>query len=417
MDEFEIKGGAKLRGSVDISGSKNATLPCLFATILTNEPCELTNVPWLDDIRTSLRLLTTLGKEVEPGSHSVTIKSKKPLGTKAPYELIRRMRASVLVMGPLLARKGRARVSFPGGCAIGARPINFHLDGFKALGAKITLSGGYVEARATQLNGTHIKLPFASVGATENLMMAAVLAKGTTVIANAAREPEIEDLGRCLNEMGARIEGLGSSRIHIQGVKQLSGIRHRVIPDRIEAGTLLIAAAITRGKVRINGVEPSHLKTLLHLLQRTGAKVMSKNSQIWIESPEKLSPVSVETNVYPGFATDMQAQWSAFMTTIRGKSSVKENIFENRLMHVAELQRLGARVRQMGNTTSIDGGVPLSGCPVMVSDLRAGAALVLAGLAACGTTRVLRIYHLDRGYENLEGKLLHLGAHIRRVQR
>jgi UDP-N-acetylglucosamine 1-carboxyvinyltransferase len=417
MDEFEIRGGVRLRGSVRISGSKNAALPCLFATILTNEPCVLSNVPLLDDIRTTLRLLTTVGKKVGPEGHIVHVKSGKSLSAEAPYDLVRRMRASVLVMGPLLARKGRAKVSFPGGCAIGARPINFHIEGFKKLGARIRLSGGYVEATARRLLGARVKLPFPSVGATENLMMAAVLAKGTTVIETAAREPEIEDLGRCLQGMGARIAGLGTSKIVIQGVNHLSGIHHKVIPDRIEAGTFLIAAAITRGRVTLKEAHPAHLKSLLEALRRAGVKISITGTTLMAEAGGLLRAVSIRTGGYPDFPTDMQAQWSALMSTVPGTSAVTETIFENRAMHVQELERLGARVRQKGRTTLIEGGKVLSGGPVMVSDLRAGAALVLAGLAAQGTTKVLRIYHLDRGYERLENKLTRLGARIRRNHR
>jgi UDP-N-acetylglucosamine 1-carboxyvinyltransferase len=320
-------------------------------------------------------------------------------------------------MGPLLARTGRAKVSFPGGCAIGARPINFHIDGFRRLGANVRLSSGYVEATAKQLQGGRIPLPFPSVGATENLMMAAVLTPGTTVIEKAAREPEIEDLGHCLQEMGARIKGLGTSRIVIQGVKQLFGVNHDVIPDRIEAGTLLIAAAITRGRITLEGVRIAHIETLLKALRKVGVKMTVKGNTVTMDAKGRLRPASVRTGGYPGFPTDMQAQWAALMSTVPGKSSITETIFENRAMHVQELQRLGAQARQADRTTIIEGGRPLSGCPVMVSDLRAGAALVLAGLVARGTTTVLRVYHLDRGYERLEKKLSGAGARIRRIHR
>ena len=417
MDEFEIRGGIRLRGKAQVSGSKNAALPCLFATILTNEPCVLSNVPLLEDIRTALRLLSTLGKDVRLEGNTVIVRSRGPLKTEAPYDLVRRMRASVLVMGPILARKGRAKVSFPGGCAIGARPINFHVDGFRRLGARIHLTAGYVEATARTLKGARIPLPFPSVGATENLMMAAALARGTTVITNAAREPEIDDLGRCLQSMGAKITGLGSSRIVIRGVKQLRGTNHNVIPDRIEAATLLIGAAATKGRVTVEGVAANHLQSLLRTLRKAGVKISTNGNSVRADASGRLAPVSVRTGGYPGFPTDMQAPWATFMSTVKGRSSVTETIFENRAMHVPELERLGADVRQKGQKTLINGGRRLSGCPVMASDLRAGAALVLAGLAARGKTRVLRVYHIDRGYERIEKKLSALGARIRRIHR
>ncbi len=414
LDSFVIKGGRRLAGTVRVSGSKNAALPCLFATLLTDEECVLENVPDLQDIRTAIRLLEKLGKKVIVQKGRVTVRKRGALRAQAPYDLVRRMRASAVVMGPLLARLGQADVSLPGGCAIGARPINFHLKAFETLGARITVHEGYISA-VGRLKGSRVKLPFASVGATENVLMAASLAQGRTVIENAAREPEITDLANLLIAMGASIEGAGSARITIQGVPTLHGARHRVIPDRIEAGTFLVAAAMTRGRVRLTDADPSHLTAVVKALRKAGLRVMVGPNTVEAAWVRPLKPLSIKTKVYPGFPTDMQAQWMALMAVTPGRSVIEEDIFENRFLHAQELLRMSARIETRGHRAVVEGGARLSGCPLMVSDLRAGAALVLAGLAARGTTKVLRVYHLDRGYEKLEKKLRALGADIRRV--
>jgi UDP-N-acetylglucosamine 1-carboxyvinyltransferase len=414
LDSFDVRGGRRLRGAVRISGSKNAALPCLFATLLTDEECRLENVPDLQDIRTAVALLRQLGKDVDHRDHRVTVRKGRRLGSVASYDLVRRMRASVVVLGPLLARLGRVRVSLPGGCSIGARPINFHLQALERLGAEIHMAEGYVEARAERLKGAVLRLPFPSVGATENAMMAAALADGRTVIRNAAREPEITDLADFLRAMGARIAGAGSSVVTVVGSERLHGARHRVVADRIEAGTFLVAAAITKGKLWLRDVEPRHLGAVLSALRRAGLKLAVGPDWIKAEWRRPLRPVSVKTAVYPGFPTDMQAQWMALMAVVKGRSRITEAIFENRFLHASELLRMGARIDVRGHTAEVEGG-KLSGCPLMVSDLRAGAALVLAGLVAEGRTRVLRVYHLDRGYERMERKLRALGARIRRV--
>ncbi len=415
MDQFEIAGGRKLKGTVSISGSKNAALPCLFATLLTDDKCILDQVPYLADIDTSLRLLTTLGKKVVRTGNRIVVTKGKALTGHAPYELVRRMRASVLVMGPLLARRKKAQVSLPGGCAIGARPVNYHVDGFERMDVQFKVNEGYLDATTQGLKGALIPLPYPSVGATENLMMAAVLANGTTIIQNAAREPEIVDLGRMLQKMGASIKGLETSEITIQGVKSLSGVTHRVIPDRIEAGTFLIAAAITKGDVTVEDVDLDHLKEVVKALRSTGFSIeQNQNGSVRARWIKPLKPVNISTDVYPGFPTDMQAQWIALMSVTKGQSKVKETVFENRFLHVQELLRFGGQIQLNGRDALIQGVESLSGCACMVSDLRAGAALVLAGLAAKGKTKVLRVYHLDRGYERMEKKLKKLGATIKR---
>ncbi len=414
LDSFVMKGGHRLKGTVRVSGSKNSALPCLFATLLTDEACVLENVPDLQDIRTAVRLLERLGKKVVVQKGCVTVRKRGALKAQAPYDLVRRMRASAVVMGPLLARLGRADVSLPGGCAIGARPINFHLKAFEILGARITVNEGYISA-VGRMKGARVKLPFASVGATENILMAASLAQGRTVIENAAREPEITDLANLLIAMGGTVRGAGTSRVTVEGVSSLHGARHRVIPDRIEAGTFLVAAAITRGRVRLTDVEPGHLTAVLAALKKAGLRLTVGPSSVEAAWVRPLKPVSLKTRVYPGFPTDMQAQWMALMAVTPGACVIEEDIFENRFLHAQELLRMNARIETRGPRARVEGGARLSGCPLMVSDLRAGAALVLAGLAARGTTRVLRVYHLDRGYENLEKKLRALGADIRRV--
>ena len=414
MDQFEIVGGRKLQGRIKISGSKNAALPCLFAVLLTDETCILDRVPQLTDIDTSVRLLKKLGKKVVRKSGRLIISQAKGFTGNAPYELVRRMRASALVMGPMLARRKKAQVSLPGGCAIGARPLNFHLDGFERMGVKIHIREGYIEARTKKLKGSLIPLPYPSVGATENLMMAAALAEGETVIQNAAREPEIVDLGMMLMAMGASLSGLGTSEILIKGRSKLFGVRHEVIPDRIEAGTYMLATALTQGKVFLEGVRLQHIKSLVVCLKTAGLSIREEKNGVWARWTKKLKPVNVTTAVYPGFPTDMQAQWMALMSLTKGRCEVRENVFENRFLHVQELLRFGADIHLNGRSAFIKGVKGLSGCAVMVSDLRAGAALVLAGLVAQGKTQVHRVYHLDRGYEKMEVKLRKLGAKITR---
>lgn len=416
MDQFEITNNGPLRGRVKISGSKNAALPCLFATLLTDEPCELLSVPELADIKTSFLLLETLGKKVERKGASVFITKKKKLTGHAPYELVRRMRASILVMGPLLARMKKAQVSLPGGCAIGARPVNFHLDGFERMGVTTSIREGYVDAVTKGLKGALIPLAYPSVGATENLLMGAVLANGETIIQNAAREPEVVDLGRMLQSMGAEITGLETSEITVKGVKSLNGTRHNVIPDRIEAATFIMAAAITKGEIELENVNLSHLAQVIQVLKASGLTIEDKGASVHVKWTKKLKPVDVQTDVYPGFPTDIQAQWIALMAMTAGESVVKETVFENRFLHVQELLRFGADISLSGRDARVRGVKALSGCKCMVSDLRAGAALVMAGLAAKGKTNVLRVYHLDRGYEKLEKKLQKLGAKIKRLK-
>jgi UDP-N-acetylglucosamine 1-carboxyvinyltransferase len=416
VDQFEITNAGPLKGRVKISGSKNAALPILFATLLTDEPCELLSIPELADIETSFKLLETLGKKVERKGDTVRITKKKALTGHAPYDLVRRMRASVLVMGPLLARRKKAQVSLPGGCAIGARPVNLHLDGFERMGVTTTIREGYLDAVTKGLKGALIPLAYPSVGATENLLMGAVLADGQTIIQNAAREPEVVDLGRMLQSMGASIAGLETSEIIVRGVKKLNGVRHNVIPDRIEAGTFLMIAGITKGDIELENVNVSHLAQVIQVLKASGLSIEEKAGVVRAKWTKKLKPINVQTDVYPGFPTDMQAQWIALMAVTSGESVVKETVFENRFLHVQELLRFGAEINLSGRDAHITGVSRLSGCKCMVSDLRAGAALVMAGLAARGKTNVLRVYHLDRGYERMEKKLKALGAKIKRLK-
>lgn len=417
MDKIIINGGKKLQGAVTVSGSKNSALPILFATLLTDEPCTIENVPSLADIDTTIAFLNFTGKKtIKRGSKVRTLESEKYKHI-APYDLVRRMRASVLIMGPLLARLNKVDVSLPGGCAIGARPIDIHLEAFKKLGAKIEVEGGYVKTVAEKgLTGSEIEFRFPSVGATENILLAAVLAKGETKIINAAREPEIIDLADMLNKMGAKITGAGSKNIIIEGVEKLHGVKHSVIPDRIEAATYLIAAAITKGEILLNNVTPEHLRAVIDKLKKCGMEIKETENTVSAKWVKELKPCDISTEVYPGFPTDVQAQWMALMCLLKGKACVKENVFENRFLHVAELQRFGADLTIEGTFVNIKGVEKLSGAPVMVSDLRAGAALVLAGLAAEGRSDVSRIYHLDRGYELLEKKLKKVGADIKRVK-
>ena len=412
-----VEGGASLRGTVAASAAKNAALPELCAALLTARPVVLENVPELADVTTTRSLLERLGGVVSTDADGGTrVQVATVTSHEAPYELVSTMRASVLVLGPLLARTGLAKVALPGGCAIGVRPIDQHLKGFQKLGAEVFVRNGYVEARASRLKGARISTDLVTVTGTENLMMAAVLAEGTTVIENAAREPEVTDLARLLTAMGARIQGAGTERIEIEGVSELGGARHRVIPDRIEAGTLLVAAAITGGDVTVTGTEPRHMSAMLAKLEESGSAVTVTDGRIRCQGPAKPKALDLITNPFPGFPTDMQAQFMALLGLADGISKITETIFENRFMHAAELARLGARIEAEGSTAVVRGQRYYQGAPVMATDLRASACLVLAGLAARGRTEISRVYHLDRGYERLEVKLRSLGATIERLR-
>jgi UDP-N-acetylglucosamine 1-carboxyvinyltransferase len=411
-----IEGGVPLRGEVAASAAKNAALPALAASLLTAEPLVLANVPALADVTTICALLERLGATVARGADGATrVQAARIASHEAPYELVSTMRASVLVLGPMLARSGVARVALPGGCAIGLRPIDQHLKGLARLGAEISMENGYVEARASRLKAAHITADLVTVTGTENLMMAAALAEGTTVIDNAAREPEVADLARLLGAMGARIDGAGTERIEIQGVPELGGARHRIIPDRIEAGTLLVAGAITGGDVTVTGVVPRHLTATLAKLEECGVAIEVGDDRVRARATGRPAAADVITSPFPGFPTDMQAQLMALLGVADGTSTITETVFENRLMHAAELRRLGARIETDGARAVVRGMAAYQGAPVMATDLRASASLVLAGLAASGTTEVSRVYHLDRGYERMEAKLAGLGARIRRV--
>lgn len=420
MDKIIVKGGHPLQGEVVVSGAKNAALPILASALLADGKSVYRNVPDLADVVTMLKVLETMGC----GTARLTGRSKDvcevaiegPITPEAPYDLVKTMRASVLVLGPLVARFGRARVSMPGGCAIGARPIDQHLKGLKALGADITLTEGYVEARAKQLRGGTVNFDVITVTGTENVMMAAVLAKGRTVLENCAREPEVEELARVLNKMGARIQGAGTSVITIEGVDALKPVEHAILPDRIEAGTLMVAAAITGGNVLVRHAQPEHLESVILKLRETGCTITAEERGLRVKAPRVVNSVDVKTTEHPGFPTDMQAQLMGLMTVASGTSVISESIFENRFMHVPELHRMGADITIQGHTAVVKGVKKLSGAPVMATDLRASASLVLAGLRAEGKTEVARIYHLDRGYERLERKLRKLGADIRRVK-
>ncbi len=416
MDTIVIEGGRTLGGDVVVSGSKNAALPLLFATLLTPERCVLRNVPVLRDVRTALDVLRHLGARVEqsPDGHELVVDTSAVAGTEAPYELVKTMRASFLVLGPLLARFGTARVSTPGGCAIGARPVDLHLSGLEQLGARLRLHEGYVEATADRLRGAKIVLDFPSVGATQQLLMAAALAEGTTVIENAAREPENVCLARALEGMGAEVSGAGTPVVTVAGRPALGGVDVSVIPDRIEAGTFMVAAAITGGAVDVVGARGDHLDAFIAKLREAGVVVRERESGVRVEANGRLRAIDVRTMPYPGFPTDLQAQVMALMTRAHGTSTVTETIFENRFLHAQELVRMGANVRVEGNRAVVRGPASLSGAPVMATDLRASVCLLLAGLAARGTTRVARVYHLDRGYERIEAKLGALGAAITR---
>ena len=419
MQKIVIRGGARLSGEVRVSGAKNAALPILASALLAEGRSIYRNVPALGDVRTMGRLLGNLGAEVTSKAGGVTLVDTTRVGgssLEAPYELVKTMRASVVVLGPLVARYGSARVSLPGGCAIGARPIDQHLKGLAAMGARIELAHGYVTARARRLRGATVVFDLVTVTGTENLMMAAALARGRTTLENAAREPEVEELARVLNKMGAKISGAGTSLITIEGVDELHPIEHTVIPDRIEAGTLLVAAAITRGNVLVRDCLPEHLDAVLAKLRAAGAEVSADGDGIRVRGKADLQPADISTQPFPGFPTDMQAQFMVLMTRARGQSVLTETIFENRFMHVPELQRMGADIVVEGRTAIVRGPVRLTGAKVMATDLRASASLVLAGLVAEGTTEILRIYHLDRGYDRLDKKLRALGADIRRAK-
>ena len=415
MDKIVIQGGAPLNGEIEVSGAKNAALPILAATLLSSEPQTLLGIPKLMDVTTTKKLLQRLGAVIteQKGIHSIQVKAIQ--SCEAPYDLVKTMRASILVLGPLVARCGEAHVSLPGGCAIGARPIQLHLTGLEKMGAEIKIEHGMIHAKAGKLKGAKIYFDLPTVTGTENLMMAATLAEGTTTIENAACEPEIADLAQFLNACGARIEGAGTDRITIQGVASLKGASYQVMPDRIEAGTFMIAAAITRGDLVIRHARPEHLASVIEKLRAAGATVTEEKTLLRVRGGA-IRSVDVKTLPYPGFPTDMQAQMMALMSISDGLSVVTETIFENRFNHVAELRRMGAQIRLEGNHAVIKGVSKLSGAPVMASDLRASASLILAGLVAQGETEVLRIYHLDRGYERIEEKLSKVGASIRRVK-
>jgi UDP-N-acetylglucosamine 1-carboxyvinyltransferase len=417
MDKLKITGGARLSGQVRISGAKNSALPAMAASLLTADELVLENIPMVNDILTTRRLLKELGAEVEfSGGSSARLKSAVIGSHEAPYELVKTMRASVLVLGPLLARTGKARVSLPGGCAIGARPIDLHIKGFEKLGATVTTEYGYVEATATRLKGTNIVFEKITVTGTENLMMAAALAEGQTTLMNAALEPEITDLGNLLNKMGARISGAGTSTITIDGVSSLHGTSHSIIPDRIEAGTFLAVGAMTDSDLELTACNPGHLTSIIEKMREAGANVEEVSGNLRVRGGRWLRSTDVSTHEYPGFATDMQAQYMALMTQASGIALITENIFENRFMHASELMRMGANIRIDGSRAVVAGKSRLTGAKVIASDLRASASLVLAGLIAEGETIIDRIYHLDRGYEKIEEKLRSVGAQIERLK-
>jgi UDP-N-acetylglucosamine 1-carboxyvinyltransferase len=418
MDSLLIKGGAPLHGEVPISGAKNAVLPILAATLLTREPCVIRHAPDLSDVKFMGRILESLGAQVRFDGGTIHVHAKKVKGV-GDYELIRKMRASVCILGPLMGRLREASVSYPGGCVIGARPIDLHLKGLAALGAKIQIEAGYVHARARQLTGAPVFLGGRvgpTVLGTANVMMAAVLAEGITIIESAACEPEVVDLANFLNAMGAKISGAGSPTVTIAGVKELHGAQHEVIPDRIEAATFAIAAAATHGEVTLKGARADHMQAVLDKLQEAGVKIERRGTALHVKRGPRLKPVDITTLPYPGFPTDVQAQMMVLMALTPGISIITERIFEARFMHVSELARLGADIAIEGPSAIVKGGRPLSGAPVMASDLRASAALVIAGLVAKGATQVNRIYHLDRGYENIDAKLRALGARVQRVK-
>jgi UDP-N-acetylglucosamine 1-carboxyvinyltransferase len=419
MDKIVVEGGARLKGEVPVSGAKNAALPLLASALLCEGGSTFKNVPRLNDVATMNKLLARLGCDVEAKGHTVRIepgRGKKRALYEAPYELVKTMRASVLVLGPLVARYGRARVSMPGGCEIGARPIDHHLKGLEAMGAKVTLTHGYVECEAKRLRGARIVLDIPTVTGCENLMMAAALAKGVTIIENAAREPEVEELAQALVKMGARIEGAGTPFIQIEGVDELLPIEHAILPDRIEAGTFMVAAAITRGDVLVKHARPEHLDAVIAKLRAAGVQVTVEGDGVRVKHTGEIRPLDITTQPHPGFPTDMQAQLMVMCALAKGQSVIQEQIFENRYMHVPELARMGADVQVNGRVAVIRGTPRLSGAKVMATDLRASASLVIAGLCADGETLIDRIYHLDRGYDRMESKLTAVGANVRRIK-
>ena len=420
MDKLLISGQRKLRGHVRISGAKNAALPIFMASLLSSDKLELINAPELQDIKTTIKLLKVLGVVVSKKETSINLNASEVNNFDAPYELVKTMRASILVLGPLLARFGKARVSMPGGCAIGSRPVDIHSKGLEAMGAKIAINHGYIEASSShlpngRLQGAKIFMDQVTVTGTENLLMAAVLADGVTSLDNAAREPEVVDLGECLQKMGANIQGLGSDKITIKGVPNLKGASHKIMFDRIEAGTYMVAAAMTGGEITCQNVDPSKMESILQKLLESGAEITTKKNSITVRANKKLNAVNITTAPYPGFPTDMQAQFMALNTFSNGVGEITETIFENRFMHVQELRRMGALIDIKHNTAIIKGGDLLEGAKVMATDLRASAGLVLAALVAKGDTQIDRIYHLDRGYEKLEEKFNQLGANIKRI--
>jgi UDP-N-acetylglucosamine 1-carboxyvinyltransferase len=417
MDKLIISGGRPLDGDVRISGAKNAALPILAAALLAETPMVIGNIPHLRDITTTMELLGRMGVELTVDEKMrVEVDASRIDNPFAPYELVKTMRASILVLGPLLARCGHADVSLPGGCAIGSRPVDLHIEGLRAMGAEVVVDGGYIKARAGRLRGARLVLDLVTVTGTENLMMAAALAEGTTLIENAAREPEVVDLANCLNAMGARIRGAGTPTIEIEGVRALQGASYQVAPDRIETGTFLVAGAITRGRVQVRDTDPYQLDAVLKKLREAGAELEIGDDTIVLDMRgRRPRAVNVHTAPYPAFPTDMQAQFTAMNSVADGVGTITETVFENRFMHVQELQRMGARIKLEGNTAICEGVERLTGAPVMATDLRASASLVLAGLAAAGETVVDRIYHVDRGYQNIEDKFAGLGAQIRRV--
>jgi len=417
MDKLLINGGAPLRGEIRISGAKNAALPIIVSTLLADEPVTISNVPHLHDITTTMELLGRMGVQITINEKmSVEVDSRTIRELVAPYELVKTMRASILVLGPLLARHGEAEVSLPGGCAIGSRPVNLHIHGLEAMGADITVENGYIKARCKRLKGAKLVMDMVTVTGTENLMMAATLAEDTTIIENAAREPEVVDLANCLNSMGAKISGAGTDTITIEGVERLGGTHYKVLPDRIETGTFLVAAAITGGRIKLKDTTPNLLDAVLAKLQEAGAKIETGPDWISLDMQGR-RPKSVDicTAPYPAFPTDMQAQFTVMNALATGSGAITETVFENRFMHIQELQRMGADISLKGNTAFSSGVEELNGAPVMATDLRASASLVIAGLIARGETTVERIYHIDRGYECIEEKLQLLGAEIRRV--
>lgn len=416
MDKLKIVGGSRLRGAVRVAGAKNAALPSLAAALLSEHPLRLTNLPQVRDVRTMVRVLEQLGATAERGEDWIEIAVERIASSEAPYDLVKTMRASVLVLGPLLARHGRARVSLPGGCAIGARPINYHIDGLRRMGAEVSVEHGYVEARVKRLRGAEIRFEQPTVTGTENLLMAATLAEGDTLLENCACEPEVVDLARLLRAMGANIAGEGSSRITVRGVPTLGGARHEVIPDRIEAGTYLVAGALIGDDVVVQGCRAEDLEAVLRQLGAAGVEVRREAAGLHVASPGRLLASDLSTAPHPGYPTDMQAQYMALMTQAHGLSRIEETIFERRFMHVGELHRMGANIAIEGQRCVVRGPTALTGAQVMATDLRASAGLVLAALVAEGVTVIDRIYHLDRGYETMESKLQALGAEVERIR-